>query len=375
MARVVFILGAGASEDIGAPLISDFLDKAEDLKRGDKLSVEDRGSFENVFESLGRLRGIDSKCLINLDNIEEVFNTIEMGQIIGHLGELDGEQIDGLAGAIRRLIVCTLEKSIQFEWEGNTIIPVGTYVDFVRLLGELKTRGSAWSSAVITFNYDIAIDFAMDRAGLGIDYGFKNGTRAGGMPVLKLHGSVNWGLCDNCGELDAVKVGDHAYKQGVYVGPNPLGDSKCCMSVSSSLRGLVHKRCGKELDGQPFIVPPTLNKAQHHARISPVWKRAAEELADAEYVYVIGYSMPEADNFFRYLLAVGLFSSTRLRKFKVLDPDERLAERYKSILGQSTKRRFDSAPVKFQEAMPIIEDDLGLYDEGPGIAVWNTSDE
>ena len=40
----------------------------------------------------------------------------------------------------------------------------------------------------------------------------------------------------------------------------------------------------------PMIVPPTWNKSQYHAALSRVWSLAAQELTEAEDIYVIGYS-------------------------------------------------------------------------------------
>ncbi|RJP61090.1 MAG: hypothetical protein C4539_20415 [Ignavibacteriales bacterium] len=50
MSNVVFILGAGASVQCGAPLMKDFLDTASDLYKLNKVR-EARKDFENVLLS------------------------------------------------------------------------------------------------------------------------------------------------------------------------------------------------------------------------------------------------------------------------------------------------------------------------------------
>ena len=58
--------------------------------------------------------------------------------------------------------------------------------------------------AVITFNYDTAVDFALERAGLTVIYGLCGDDRSQPegkrVPLLKLHGSISWGLFEDNGE-------------------------------------------------------------------------------------------------------------------------------------------------------------------------------
>jgi hypothetical protein len=37
-----------------------------------------------------------------------------------------------------------------------------------------------------------------------------------------------------------------------------------------------------------------------HTGLSSVWRAAATHLAEAENVFIIGYSLPDTDEFFRY---------------------------------------------------------------------------
>jgi len=53
MAKNVFILGAGASKEAGAPLMAEFLDVARDLFTSGKIEKpQDRESFQKVFEAI-----------------------------------------------------------------------------------------------------------------------------------------------------------------------------------------------------------------------------------------------------------------------------------------------------------------------------------
>lgn len=94
------------------------------------------------------------------------------------------------------------------------------------------------------------------------------------------------------------------------------------------------------LISEPVIVPPTWNKADSHRALESVWARAAKELAESENIFVIGYSMPETDAFFRHLYALGTVGDTTIRRFWVFNPDHTLEERFRNLLGPGAERAF-----------------------------------
>ena len=109
MADIVFILGAGTSREAGAPLMADFLDRAEDLLRADKMGERHEKDFELVFRALGMLEGVHARMRFSPTNIEDLFAIFEMGTILGRLGDLEPDTIPRLVPALRSLIAATLE--------------------------------------------------------------------------------------------------------------------------------------------------------------------------------------------------------------------------------------------------------------------------
>ncbi len=107
------------------------------------------------------------------------------------------------------------------------------------------------------------------------------------------------------------------------------------------------------MQNDPVIVPPTWNKTQHYHQISPVWRRAAQHLSEAEVIVVFGYSLPETDQFFRYLYAWGTVGDAILKCFLVVDPDPsgQVVSRFQSLLGPGAKNRFIHIKKKFGEAL------------------------
>lgn len=161
----------------------------------------------------------------------------------------------------------------------------------------------------ITFNYDLALDYALshDLASFGgPNYCLPALQQSSPVPLLKLHGSINWG-----------------YLQ----------------------------------------VPPTWNKTDYHGELAHVWSRASEELASAENIFVLGYSLPESDSFFRYLYALGSESSNRIKRFWVFNPDSdgSVQARFRAMIGRGIEKRFqfiDGESGTFASAIPQIYEEL-----------------
>ena len=85
--KTVFILGAGASRQAGGPLMSDFIDKAEELLLNQRAGGEEgEKALRTVLAAINELQSVHSKSYLELDNIETLFSSVEMAQIIGRLG-------------------------------------------------------------------------------------------------------------------------------------------------------------------------------------------------------------------------------------------------------------------------------------------------
>jgi hypothetical protein len=80
------------------------------------------------------------------------------------------------------------------------------------------------------------------------------------------------------------------------------------LNIASLLKEVTH--CGKPALNDPVIVPPTWNKTQYHKEIGGVWTEAAKHLSEAENIFIIGYSLPDTDQFFRYLYSLGTVGDT-----------------------------------------------------------------
>lgn len=82
MSETVFILGAGVSRKAGAPLMDEFMDAADDLRKTDFRGDKD---FDLVFKGLHALRSVYAKATLEVLNVESVFAAFEMAKLLGGL--------------------------------------------------------------------------------------------------------------------------------------------------------------------------------------------------------------------------------------------------------------------------------------------------
>lgn len=119
MSETVFILGAGASQQAGAPVMGDFLDVARALMKN-KQNADVAAESELVFKGIDALQNVHSKAELDLLNLESVFAAFEMAQLLKRLPGLTEEEIEKLPSAMRRLICHTLESTIKFPVDSST---------------------------------------------------------------------------------------------------------------------------------------------------------------------------------------------------------------------------------------------------------------
>lgn len=339
MARQVFIFGAGASRHLGAPLMNDFIDAAYRLREEDgRVTTE---AFDLVFQFIEkRLPMLYAKSKIDLGNIESVFSLLEMGKLLGRLPGTPAGEIEKSVAAIRRVLVDTLQLTCRFPvGSENELLPSNPYLSFASMVEEQQNP----SVACLTFNYDIGLDYALHWSSQKIDYGTGMGL-PGGVPLLKLHGSLNWLMCPSCSDIIALPL-DTVFR----LQPRAGGGQPRAILVTPALANQPAHCPDSKHDGQPAIVPPTWNKTQYHEKFGQIWERAAAELSEAQEITVIGYSMPSSDGFFRDLLALGLVDGQRIRRFTVVDTSEDTVQRFRDLLGPDVLPKFDPKSMTFED--------------------------
>ena len=126
------------------------------------------------------------------------------------------------------------------------------------------------------------------------------------------------------------------------------------LPIGSKITDLTH--CNEHVKAEPVVIPPTWNKVHYYKSLSYGWERAAKELSEAENIFIIGYSLPESDLFFRYLYALGTVGKAPLKKFYVINPDgsNEIENRFNKLLGPGAIQRFKYFPLTFEHGISEI---------------------
>lgn len=358
MSKNVFILGAGTSKHTGAPLMNNFLDVAEDLLKENKIEDKFKEDFKCIFQTISALKPIYYGAKIDLDNIENIFAALEMGKLINEIPGLLPEKIETLTNSIKRFIYITLEKSVKFQVQDERVCSSDIYSSFVNLIDEINKQGLRENKcSIITFNYDIALDFAFHLNGKSINYRLPKENISNSINLLKLHGSLNWTKCPECGQIVPWYLFQF-FSKNHY--PFLENGRPVIIDIASKLPISGLKCCNKEIKSEPFLVPPVWSKTVYYQGISHVWESAAKELSEAENIFVSGYSLTESDMFFRYLFALSATKANRIKRFWVFDPDESgvVNKRFEEFIGYGLKNRFRFLNKEFGPAIEIIKKEL-----------------
>ena len=301
--------------------MSDFLDLAHDVGQ----YCVPRSDYELVFKAERALRAAYANANLDLRNVESLWAAFEMAELMGHLPGLESDEIDRLCGALRRLVVATVTRCMTPRADPVLSAPP-PYNDFAE-----KVLNDLTSWAAINFNYDTALEVAIGHKTNPADGSWREPWY---LPsVLKLHGSLHWARCSNCGAIVPCRWGD--IEEG--------------MKISTKLA--VQQHCGASCLPDPIIVPPTSSKKQGHQEVRDVWRRAAVELAEARNIFVIGYSLPHTDHFFREMFGLGTISA-RLRRLWIFDPVPGPVEgRWREFLGPDAVRYLKSFGLPFSKAI------------------------
>jgi hypothetical protein len=330
--------------------MASFLDTAHKLwKTGKVQDVEN--DFARVFGAVSALQAVHSKATLDINNVESVFATLEMAAMLRKFPDHDCADVDAIVESLKLVIGTTLERTIEIPWRHGRAQPPEPYGQFVTLIRCLLEEADPRRTvSVITFNYDLACDYALHCGRLPVDYSLQESGQPTAVPLLKLHGSLNWVYCPELERVVPWTLDEHfsSYRWDVW------GDETQSVKLQMMPHLKQYKYEGHEVIPEPVLVPPTWNKAEYHQNLSEVWSRAARELTGAEDIFIIGYSLPETDSFFRYMYALGTVGGTPLKRLWVFNPDPTVEHRFGHMLGPGAACRFRFFPQTFEAALSIV---------------------
>ena len=289
MGKVVYLLGAGFSAPMGLPVMANFLVKSKDLFAAEpKRYVH----FQKVFKTIDEIHKFKTFFDGDLLNIEEALSVLELREGI--------QAAPGVRSFIR--YICDVVQHYTprpappprnappaENWLSSVFgsEPWAFYGAFVASLFNLRF-GVRWPNptkpgaitfvpvknpmaeySVITFNYDLILEDAcaflnqhhpsQKKLLFQRDFTAPDTSDSATVPLAKLHGSV---------------------------------------------------------DSQE-IIAPTWNKGLHPP-ITAAWRKAHELIEQANHIRILGYSLPTADAYIKYLLKSAVAGSQNLKSIDVL---------------------------------------------------------
>jgi len=207
---------------------------------------------------------------------------------VDELLELFHKNDDGDAIALTRKLICRHIVGVKYAIPSSDEL----YNEFIKKVLKNKLPEEI---TIISFNFDFLLheDF---KSGISFDYLMPFDwiepcrefyCKWGVFTLLKLNGSLDWGICQCCGRIHLYF---HHMKEDFY-------DKQLCNGV------------GCKSNVSPFIVIP---HQQNDEKTKGIWAKAQVALKEARKVTVIGYSFPDYDAQIKKLFRNNLDSDVKL---------------------------------------------------------------
>jgi hypothetical protein len=299
MEKVVYLLGAGFSAPFGLPVMSNFLIKSKDMYFTDP---DTHKHFKSVFETINEMSVSKNYYEADLFNIEEILSILEMGS------QLEGEKK-------KESFLKYICDVIEYYTPTLVTLPDGLPEAFYKCIFGKKDIWNYYGFFVSTL-HNIKIE-RKGAYGSGIV-----ATRRSKPEVLYSVITLNYdmvleNICTfiNANYLDTSPIISFTDEEPDFVEGHSF-------PVLAKLHGSIDS-------GE--IVPPTWNKGVKR-KILESWRLAYHKLIDATHLRIIGYSLPIADAYVKYLLKSAVIKAPHLKSIDVICKDDK---------EDSVKKRYD----------------------------------
>lgn len=319
MEKVVYVLGAGFSAPLGLPLISNFRIRSQDMFQQEP---EKYAHFKSVFEQIRHMSAIKNFYNADLYNIEEILSTLEMGEFLE--GRSLGEEF-------KRYIV----EVIHYYTPEMPSYPDKYPSNWYDVMFGVSKGGAAanWPA----FGYFCANLLNLQFAELRVNDAIKGHViMPKAVRVKEGSGQARYAVVTLNYDMIPETVAD--YIRTNFNLPDPtqhLGFSEAAEAQQEENlfgnRTFMGKLHGSVHTGQ--IVPPTWSKGRN-PEIVPDWRLAYRLLQEATQIRIIGYSLPVADAYIKFLFKSACLDNPFLKHLDVLclDGDGSVQARYRDFI-------------------------------------------
>ena len=316
MPSAVIILGAGASTDFGIPTLKGLFRSSQAIQ----YLTANKWLHDKLIQIFWEPRGVNLKTAEQSLTIEEMLTILEDLQKEAKVPPtLSQEELEMFKRYLYVLIKQSLHKNISTS--NANLNPI---IDFA----ESHFDHITWA----TFNWDCIFEASFYywsgpynnppvRFNPRIVVPLKNWNRSTSKHTfLKLHGGINWWL---------------------------IGEEIHYLSWSNALGELERKWTEYEKKArpgeQPLILEPSHYKYAHpelYKKLEPQWTEFGSRLVKADYVIVVGYSLPDADSLARSKILTA-FQTNPNGRWLLIDPEKEVLQRYGRLIGSKQLIPFD----------------------------------
>ena len=161
--------------------------------------------------------------------------------------------------SFKRVIAYTIDATTEFDVvRQNRSVEIRSTLNYLRFAWLIQLlldhRSGLNGVSIITFNYDIALDFALRTRGVSPDYCLSvKHAEPVHIKLLKLHGSVNWGRQTESRDIVFLERLEHiATTQAQHIS----NEEKTNLPVGIDLSAIIKDQFRIDIDPSLVIVPP-----------------------------------------------------------------------------------------------------------------------
>lgn len=325
MSKAVVILGAGASADFGIPTLGGIFKDVSVLR----YLKQDKVLLSQLEETFWKPRGHDLRTAGESLTVEEMLTILR-----------DWEQADCKAKPskeelfkFKRSLYILIQKAV-YDGKSSRAACLNPLIQFLKENTELTT----WAS----FNWDCVFEASYWYSGSGH---LGDGRRVGSNPklaieiegwksyverdeLLKLHGSIGWWMIKDQLTYLSFSAGGPLAKQWAQYEKSP------------------------EMADFPVILEPSAYKYQDEVYriLEPQWNVFISRLLDADFIVIVGYSLPDLDSQARSKILTGFQANDRAR-WIIVDPSPIVLQKYQRLLGQRRVTTFEKTLTGFNNEL------------------------
>lgn len=351
--RVAIILGAGATKACDGPLTAEILPQAFEATDGDRLELLDR----LLVTHFGVPRRHATRAAQDYPPLPTLLSLIDTA--IDREHDLGNDWPTQRLRQVRRQAEYAVFKGIAHAMRKKESWAIHCHEDMLHHIHDrtaIDRNDPAQWPTVISFNYDLRIDYAMievDGGGMpdyGCDIqtpGYHEAQKFG--RLYKLHGSMHWLFCPTCQRLElGLDKHGRLRKMGLKLAKSLTTPD---FVASFDREGLCCPECRTTF--RAVMITPTSLKDYRNPHIASLWYQAERALREADRVVFIGYSLPWDDTDVIYLLKRGIVKA-KGPSITVVEHSEDgpvsilthpAGERYRAVFG----RDLDWQPIGFRE--------------------------